>query len=604
MKKIFALVFATLFLQVTSAFCATSDWHENQSKGSQTKLIASFYKDSTGQTKLIAGVHFKIADGWKIYGQGSDSIGLPPSFDFAGSKNVAKFDVFWPKPEAEEEKIGKETIRFFSYKGEVIIPLMIDLQTVDQTTELNLKLNYGLCKDICIAVNETFLLPVPAEIDTPALQEIQNFFPTQITNKTQETVTEPQAKSSLSLTSVLLLAIFGGAILNIMPCVLPVLSIKLMSLIKYSNSQISRIRAAAFSTILGILFCFIFFATLACLIKITGSSFGWGLQFQNPQFLIFLILVLIIFTGNLLGMFEINFDQFLATVLNKEISKTEKEHKVFLPNFFSGILAVLLATPCSAPFLGTAISFALIQDFTDIFLIFLFIGIGFALPYFILLITPKLVYLLPKPGAWMVQVKQLMAGLLAATLIWLIYVLSHNIGAMPAFLVGILSVSIFYCLKIKSESLRYLTITVVVISIFSFPIGLQEHQKSEQAVYNNVWVEFDEAAIPQLVAQGKVVVVDITADWCITCKFNKIRVFQDKEVMAKLKGGDIIAMRGDITKPDEKIMNYMHKNHRYAIPFNAVYGPHAKDGLLTDELLNKKSLLELIDRAFSSQNNK
>lgn len=599
MKKNFVLIFATLFLQFSSAFSATSDWRENQSKGAQTRLIASFYKDPTGQTKLIAGVHFKIAEGWKIYGQGSDSIGLPPSFDFEGSKNLAKFDVFWPKPEAEEEKIGKEVISFFSYKGDLIIPLMVELQTTDQPTELNLKLNYGLCKDICIAVNETFSLPIPEEIDTKSLQEIQNFFPNKIT-QTQEAAAEPQEnKSSLSLTSVLLLAIFGGAILNIMPCVLPVLSIKLMSLIKYSNSQTSRIRFAALSTILGILFCFIFFATLACLIKITGSSFGWGLQFQNPQFLIFLILVLVIFTGNLLGMFEINFDQFFATILNKKITKTEKDQRVFISNFFSGILAVLLATPCSAPFLGTAISFALVQDFSDIFLIFLFIGIGFALPYFILLITPKLVHLLPKPGTWMVQVKQLMAGLLAATLIWLIYVLSHNIGAMPAFLVGILSVSIFYCIKIKSELLRYLAITVVVISIFSLPIGLQEHQKSEQEIYNNVWIKFDEAEIPILVAQGKVVIVDITADWCITCKFNKIRVFQDKEIMAKLKGGDIIAMRGDITKPNEEIMNYLHKNNRFAIPFNAVYGPHAKDGLLTDELLNKKSLLELIDRAFS-----
>jgi len=601
MRKILFALF--LCLQTNFAYSAISDWHENQSKGAQTRVIASFYESqqkSDGK-KLIIGVHFKIKSGWKIYGQVADGIGLPPSFDFAGSKNYLKHQVFWPEPEFEEEKIGKNSIKYYVYKSDVILPIEIDLAKINEPTEITLKLDYGLCKDICVPASETFSLKISDAIDQEALQEIQKFYPKKIIADTTETKTVEEIKSPTGhnphLIFIILLAILGGAILNIMPCVLPILSIKLLSIINHSGAPISKIRFAFLSTILGILSCFLIFAFLASTIKFTGNALGWGLQFQNPYFLIFLIVILILLIGNLLGVFEITFEQIIATILNKKISDNEKKNNIFVPNFLSGILAVLLATPCSAPFLGSAISFALIQNFFIIFLIFLSIGVGFASPYIVLLIRPKLVYFLPKPGSWMLQVKQLMAGFLAATVIWLIYVLSHNIGAMPSFLVGVLAVAILFSLKIKSYFFKYLMMALITISIFSFPIDLQNKQIVEKQAYDQIWISFDEVKLYQFVSQGKVVVVDITADWCITCKFNKIRVLQDQEIMVKLKGGDIIAMRGDITKPNEEIMNFLRKNNRFAIPFNAVYGPSARAGLLTSELLTKNELLESIKKA-------
>lgn len=602
MKKIiFTIFFAASFLQTNVVYSATSDWHENQSKGAKTRLVASFYESETSasEKKLIAGIHFKIESGWKIYGHGSDSIGLPPSFDFTGSKNYLKHEIFWPKPETEEEKIGKESIKFYSYKNEVIFPIEIDLAKIGDPIELTLKLDYGLCKDICIPVSENFSLKISDVIDEESLKEIQKFYDKKIT-KTNPATNDRQLTTDDSKSPILyaiFLAILGGAILNIMPCVLPVLSIKLLSVIEHSNASISKIRFAFASTILGILSCFLLFSLLAFAIKFTGNSLGWGLQFQNPYFLIFLTVILILFIGNLLGVFELTFDRFFATILNQKISDGEKKKNIFAPNFLSGILAVLLATPCSAPFLGSAISFALIQNFFVIFLIFFFIGIGFASPYIALLIKPNLVYLLPKPGNWMLQVKQLMAGFLAATVIWLIYILSHNIGAMPAFLVGILAVAILFCLKIKSDFLKYFAIAAITAAIFSFPIDLQNRQKLEKEIDDRLWIKFDENKLQSLVLQGRVVVVDITADWCITCKFNKIRVLQSEEIMAKLKAGDIIGMRGDITNPDEEIMSFLHKNNRFAIPFNAVYGPNATKGLLASELLTKGELVGMIEKA-------
>lgn len=600
-KKFSALFILLNLCSIDFAASATTNWHENQSNGAQTRLIGSFY-EKEGHKKLIAAIHFKISTGWKIYGADSDGIGLPPSFDFKGSTNYKEHKIIWPKAEAHEEKIGKETIKYSSYTNEVIIPIEIDFEKENQELDLTLRLDYGLCKDVCIPASESFSLKIPNEIDQDVLSEIQKFYPHNLgaVKKVETQSAKDQSNPMYTLCSIIFIALIGGAILNIMPCVLPVLSIKLISVINHSGASLARIRFSFFATILGILSCFVIFAFFASIIKITGNSLGWGLQFQNPYFLIFLIMILAFFTANLMGFFEINFEQVLATILNKKISREEGKKHIFIPNFLSGVLAVLLATPCSAPFLGSAISFALVKDFSVIFTVFLCIGLGFASPYIALLISPKLVHLLPRPGMWMIKIKQLMAGLLLATIVWLVYILSDNLSNLSAFLVMIFTAGIFLAFKIKSKIFRNLVLILLVGASFALPSDVKKTAQNTPE-YDMMWTKFDEAEIYRQVMNGKVVLVDITADWCLTCKFNKIRVLQSKEIILRLKRGTIIGMRGDITKPDEAIMNYLHKNNRFAIPFNAVYGPNAKTGLLASELLSEKELLELIDKASKTE---
>lgn len=604
MKKIFLLAFASIFLVSTQANSTISEWKTHESKGVKTRALASLYEDpETGEERLIAAIEFKISKGWQIYGHGAEGVGISPKFDLSYSKNYESHKVFWPKPILKEESIGEIKLRYFIYKDEVVLPLLVKTKSSDQETNLLINATYGLCKEVCIAIREDFSIDVGNKIDEQALKIIQKFYDKDIGFKAELEETESNIKtqnrssSNYQLLYILLFGLIGGAILNIMPCVLPVLSIKLISIINHANAEISRIRFAFLSTILGILFCFVIFAALATIIKLTGNSFGWGLQFQNPYFLIFLAIILVLFIANLLGVFEVTFNQFISNLLNKKITEGENSHNIFIPNFLSGILAVLLATPCSAPFLGSAISFALTQNFLEISLVFLAIGVGFALPYIILLISPKLVYLLPKPGKWMNKTKQWMAGLLVATLIWIIHILSKNIGFMPAILVAILSLVLIRSLKIKTSFIRYFVIVTSIIAIFCLPIGLQYKQEARKAHFNSIWQNLNESSIQKHVAKGRVVVVDVTAQWCITCKFNKIRVLQDKEVMEILKSPDIIAMRGDLTKPNEKILNFLKKHNRYAIPFNIVFGPSAKEGILTSELLTKKELLEAIEKA-------
>jgi suppressor for copper-sensitivity B len=600
------LLFLSLALQ--NSFGASSLLQNHELSGAKTSLIASSFEQN-GVKKLVAGVEFQLQEGWKIYGNDDSGMGMPPEFNFSASQNYKSHNIFYPQALDGLEKIGNEEIKYKYYKNSVIFPIFIENLDQNQITKLNLKLSFALCKDVCVPVNQDFSIDVDHKIDMNAINKIEKFYGQNLVEKnlnSSRNFSEIDMslgdaikikKNPNKIYLMILLAMFGGLILNIMPCVLPVISIKLISVLKHSGAPISKIRFSFFATIIGILSCFVVLALFSYVIQSAGSSLGWGFQFQNPFFLIFLITILAFFIAELLGIFEISFSQFLATILDKKISEKEAKKNIFMPNFLSGILAVLLATPCSAPFLGSAISFALTQDFLTILLIFIFIGIGFSSPYFILIASPKLINLLPKPGKWMIKIKHLMAGFLFATAVWLSFVLSNTIGLLPALLVAIFSILIFCSLRIKTKMVKVIFITILIILSFTLPFDFHEREAKVKSEQNSYWQVFDESILQNLVSENKIIIVDVTADWCLTCKFNKFLVLNDKEIVKKLKSGEVIGLRADITQPDSDAMKFLAKHNRYAIPFNAVYGPNAKNGLLASEFLNKKQLLDLIEKA-------
>ena len=599
------LLLSALALQ--NSFGASSFSQNHELSGAETSLISSVYEQN-GAKKLVAGVEFKLQEGWKIYGNDDSGMGMPPEFNFSASQNYKNHNIFYPQALDGLEKIGSEEIKYKYYKNSVIFPIFIETLDQNQPTKLNLKLSFALCKDVCVPVNQEFNLDVNNEIDMVSINKIEKFYGQNLVEKKLESSQdfseidmslniEGAKKNPNKIYFMILLAMFGGLILNIMPCVLPVISIKLISVLKHSGAPISQVRFSFFSTIIGILSCFMLLAFFSYAIQSAGSSLGWGFQFQNPFFLIFLITILTFFIAELLGIFEITFSQILATLLDKKISEKEAQKNIFMPNFLSGILAVLLATPCSAPFLGSAISFAITQDFFTILLIFTFIGVGFSAPYIILIISPQLINFLPKPGKWMIKIKHLMAGFLVATAVWLTFVLSNTIGIFPSLLVAVFSILIFCSLKIKTKMVKIIFITLVIILSFTLPFDFHDRQLKSKSEQDTYWQFFDESILQNLIAQNKIIIVDVTADWCLTCKFNKMLVLNDKEITRKLKSGEIIGLRADITKPDSDVMKFLAKHNRYAIPFNAVYGPNAKNGLLASEFLNKKQLLILIEKA-------
>ena len=601
MRLTFTILYCLIFFSSTNSFSAISEFVKSANDASQIRILGSYQQKGT-DSSLIAAIEFDIKKGWKIYApdnkSGSSEFGQPPVFDFSRSQNL-KFDsvnIIWPEALKEKEQIGNQVINYSIYKNNVLIPIELKEQNKNQPINLKVNIDYALCKNICIPVSQKLNLTIKTlEKDNNALQIINNLQPAKKKN---------DHSSDITLFKALIIAFIGGLILNIMPCVLPVISIKILSIINHSGTSIGKIRTAYFATISGIVFCFTLFAAITAILKLLGSSLGWGFQFQNPYFLIFLIVVLMIFIANLLDVFELHSFNFINSFLDKKINDEQRKHHIFIPNFLSGILAVLLATPCSAPFLGTAISFALSQNIIKIFAAFIAMALGLAFPYIILIIFPHATNLLPKPGSWMVKVKNLMAGFLAATAIWLVWVLSNNIGFIPAMIVALFALLILALFKIgnkfKLHSLsRILLFSTLIYCSFIIPDKTSDYFAAKAKEYNQLWIKFDQKQIPKLVKEGKVVIVDITADWCITCKLNKALVLNSKQIVSKIKSGGVIAMRGDLTIMDEDIMNFIRSYNRYAIPFNIVYGPRAPQGILTSELLSKEKLLKIINQAKS-----
>lgn len=347
---------------------------------------------------------------------------------------------------------------------------------------------------------------------------------------------------------ILLIALLGGLILNVMPCVLPVLVLKLTSVLDAAGRERAHLRGAFLATAAGIVVSFLVLALGLISLKAAGAGIGWGIQFQQPVFLAGMALVCILFAANIWGLFEIPMPAFAGRA---QLAADARAGGMHAKSFFTGVLATALATPCSAPFVGTAVGFALARGPAEILAIFLALSLGLASPYLAVAAAPALVRLLPRPGRWMRWLKGLLAITLLGTALWL-------------------------------------------VSIIGVQTGLLGGGASGERI---AWTKFDEGAIAGQVAKGKTVFVDVTADWCLTCQANKKLVLDRDPVAARLQGADVVAMKADWTGPDPAIAAFLERHGRYGIPFNIVYGPAAPGGVALPELLTDAGVMGALDAA-------
>ena len=395
---------------------------------------------------------------------------------------------------------------------------------------------------------------------------------------------------------IALVAFLGGLILNVMPCVLPVLSIKLSSAIKAQTRGAGAVRTGFLFAAGGVMSFMWFLAAVLYALQLSGVAVGWGLQFQNPSFLALMFIVLAIFSTNLFGLIEFSLPSPLQSRLSNVGSGSRHG-----ADFATGFFGAVLATPCSAPFLGTAIAFALAGRGVDIAIVFTALGAGLALPYLLAALFPGLVSVFPKPGRWMVAVKLLLGGLLLGTALWLLWVLSGVAGPLPTIVILGLSLALLAILIRRpfSPAPRYLAVGVlVVLPLISAHFLMRESLGSQPPQKGQInWVAFDRGGIARLVSQGEVVFVDVTADWCLTCKANKALVLERDPVLSTLNGDAVVAMQADWTRPDDRISRFLETNDRYGIPFNAVYGPNAPNGIVLSEILSSQDVLEALRSA-------
>ena len=537
---------------------------------------------------VLVGLLLTIPQNWHVYApspSGEETAGFDPTITWENSSNLQSAKILWPV--AHKTEIQGQLS--YVYEEQTLIPIELTPHQLKESIPLALKVSFLACSSLCVPIEETLLITLnPNEMGDQVFKAVKK---------------REKAYGGFSLLSLLTIALLGGFILNFMPCVLPVLSLKVMSLIKQSKkNHIIHAKQGFFITGLGILASFLLLALLTAVLKESGEAFGWGIHFQNPHFLLFVFLVLIAFSASLWGVFEIDLPSGLGTWL------IGHEGKGRVKDFLSGVFATLLATPCSAPFVGTALGFALARSITEIFLVFLFLGLGFASPYFLVASLPQRFILLPKPGSWMVWVQGVLGASLALTALWIGWVLSFHLSLWVLFLsilLTLIALSLFWIKHHKKPSLKAWA--------FAGPLFLMAWALSwvlpHEDVYDpakkfahaspslEIWKPFEPEAISAFVKQGKIVFVDATAEWCVTCAVNKGLVLNDPHITSLLAQHDVIAMRADWTKQDPKITHFLQAHGRYGIPFNIVFGPKNPNGIVLPEILTIGAVQEAFKNA-------
>ena len=413
-----------------------------------------------------------------------------------------------------------------------------------------------------------------------------------LSNPTSAAAAPAAASLQTSSLTIILIALLGGLILNFMPCVLPVLSLKMMGLVGHAGERAATRRGFLASSA-GIVTAFIILAAALVAVKQAGGVIGWGIQFQHPWFLVAMTLVLVLFAANLLGWFELPLPAWIGRVAGAEHGSG------LAGQFFTGMLATLLATPCSAPFVGTAVTFAFSRGAGEIFMIFAALGVGLALPYLLVAAFPGLAGLLPRPGVWMIWLRRILGLLLLGTAVWLITILSAQMGAVALGLAiaGIVLLVLFLGLQDRLPAGARMAGGALGVAVALAALFLPGTSRGPVATADDVWQPFAQTEIAGLVQSGKTVFVDVTADWCVTCIVNKQLVLDVGASAERLRRPEVVPMKADWTKPDEGIARYLASFGRYGIPFNVVYGPAAPDGILLPELLNESAVVDAFNRA-------
>ena len=375
-----------------------------------------------------------------------------------------------------------------------------------------------------------------------------------------------------------LLALLGGLILNLMPCVLPVLGIKIARLIDAAGRDRAAVSVSFLATAAGIVASFGLLALLVAAVRAAGLTAGWGFQFQIPGFIAFLAVIVLLFAAVLAGVCEIR----LPARVNRWLHRAGGDATGPVGAFAEGAFATVLATPCTAPVVGTTVGFALTRGFGDIALVFLGLGLGMAVPWLLVAARPGLLAVLPRPGPWMGRLKLVLALLLLGTAVWLLSVLHAAVGLLPTLMAAGLSGLAVLAFAARTPeraglAMRAGGLAAVFLAVLVPALSERGLPGEAAGAGDPLWRPLDPTAVSGMAAD-QVVLVDVTAEWCVTCVVNKRLVLDRPPVRRLLETGEVVGLRGDWTLPDPAIAAYLANHQRLGIPFNAVYGPARPEG--------------------------
>tara|TARA_B100001029_G_scaffold120922_1_gene100476 strand:- start:1757 stop:3736 length:1980 start_codon:yes stop_codon:yes gene_type:complete len=398
---------------------------------------------------------------------------------------------------------------------------------------------------------------------------------------------------SFDFLQAIIFAFLGGLILNLMPCVFPIISLKILSFVSLGNESNSKIRLHALSFCIGVLVSFLLIGLSLIFLKQAGNYLGWGFQLQSP--IIVSMLSILMFVIGIILLTDINIGSSL-TRLGRVGSNSING------SFFTGVLAVIVASPCTAPFMGAALGYALIQPSAITIPIFASLGIGFAMPYLILSISPNLIKLLPSPGKWMITLKEFFAFPMFATALWLIWVFSlqTNINLLISLLLSILVISLLFWIILKIKNTRIQTL--IWIFIFSTVVfegayiqsnsqDISKLSSSEQYSKDRAWnIDIEE----DFKRNNQAYLINFTAAWCITCQANDKIALSRPKVKQYMKENNIEYIVADWTNKNDEILMALEKYNRNGVPLYIYWKPGMKEAKLLPAILTEKLILDIL----------
>ena len=422
----------------------------------------------------------------------------------------------------------------------------------------------------------------------------------------------PTALPSQPLWQMLIYAFIGGLILNIMPCVLPVIALKILGFVSEAKSSPGRVRALGGVYAIGVLMSFLVLAAIVIGVKAAGHQAGWGMQFGSPIFIVCLTTLVTLVALNLFGVFEVTLGGRTLDAAGNLASRHGASGA-----FFNGVLATILATPCTAPFLGAALGFAFSQSAATIIFIFLTVGLGLSAPYVLLSWNPTWLKFLPKPGAWMEKFKIAMGFPMLATVVWLFNIATASYGRNVLWL-GIFLVVValaawifgeFFQRGQKHKSIAAIIALLLLGGGYVFALEQELDWRTatpdasatgslKESADGIDWQRWSPEAVAQARAAGKIVLVDFTADWCLTCQVNKKTSIEIASVRQKLKDLNAVAFVGDYTRTPDNITAELNRYNRAGVPLVLVY-PKSADAppMVLPEVLTPNIVLNALDQA-------
>ena len=606
---------------------------------------------SSSQESFYVGVRLQMQDGWHTYWENPGDSGSPFNATWTTDAGVIIENVSWPTPQT----IPYPPLMTYGYEGDIVFPFQVFRSLDTELTEISLDFDFLICADICVPEQAKLTLDLTSASSSDLLDQAIDNLPTKLvkTKSTisgdelkvvfqspkefstayifpregnlfaytpNQAITpidentfeitlplyqdgvesfsgiisldgqgfqfEEQIASAggMSLWQAILFALIGGLILNLMPCVFPVISLKVLSFVSMGGDDHTKIRNHALAFVGGVMSTFLSIATALMIIRSTGSMIGWGYQLQSPVVVGILTLIML---G--IGMILLTNINVAAGLTN--IGSSVQNRNDYSGSFFTGVLAVVVASPCTAPFMGAAVGYALLQPSFATLPIFLSLGLGFAGPYLILAIKPKWISSLPKPGQWMETLKQFFAFPMIATALWLMWVFMVQTSGDALIQLLILGLSLGLAIwMIASFEGRWKWVGLILtfiasIQIFNnLPNNANEITQSADADSWNLSIESD------LQANNQAYLINFTAAWCITCQTNEKAALARTSVQDYLAEQNIKYIKADWTNRNEDIAIGLAKYERSGIPLYIFWKPGMRNSkilpaVLTEDLI-------------------